>query len=389
MFSHAFITRLKRIKPLRAAVRAIKSPISRRREQVWLLEGLERDSEQPLSMLFAGGRDNRNYMAHLLFGESWHEKHGTRVWKHRLFQHARNPRGGHDLAVLHLQEGKAPATDVAAGVFQLPCWVGGEKDLLTAADFARRSKHIQSDVRRIRKNRLGYRVTREPAEFDRFYKTMYLPHIQRLFGDRAFIMQYEEMRAAIPDCELFLITQDDQDIAGGILVYDGSDRVRGWSLGVLDGDDRWVRAGALAAFEHLQTGYLLDKGFTRLHRGGSRPFLNDGALCFKKNRGMVLTDQSPQRFILVPLSDRAGVRSFLEHNPFIYAERDALKGAVFVDQPPDSEAAARLHHDWHLAGLDGLTLFCLNAGQQGALRIQACGRIDSAGVLNPAQQRTG
>jgi hypothetical protein len=386
MLSKVFRTHLKHIKPLGTAMQVLKFGLNRFFERAWLLEGVERNSGEALTVLFAGHPGSRNYIAQVIFGESWREARNLRIWKHRLFQRAGNTTIGHDLAVLHLAERGAPVEHTASKMFRLPCWVGGEKDLETAEDIARRSKHIKSDIRRIRKNRLSYRVTREPAEFDRFYHTMYLPHIQRVFGDHAFLMTYEAMQAAIPDCELFLITQDGQDIAGGILVYDGSDRVRGWSLGVKDGNDQWVRAGALAAFEQLQADYLHDRGFKTLHRGASRPFLKDGALCFKKNRGMVITDTSPQSINLLLRRDGPAVRAFLHNNPFIYAQGDELRGAVFVTRRPDGKTAARLHHDLYVPGLADLRVFCLDEEGGRELYFRACGYIDSSGKLIPATE---
>jgi len=42
-------------------------------------------------------------------------------------------------------------------------------------------------------------------------------------------------------CELLLVKEDDDDVAGMILVYDGA-KVRAWSLGVKDGDPAHVKA---------------------------------------------------------------------------------------------------------------------------------------------------
>lgn len=386
MVSHAIRSSLKRIKPLHSAVRALKHRIKRHRENAWLLEGKERMSEQPLSILFVGTLNSRNYIAKVFFDKSWTEKEYARIWKSLWSQRALDANGAHDLAVIQL-DNPLPVTVAGENLFQVPCWVGGEKDLRASSELAQRSKRIKRDFRYIRNNRLGYRVTSEPREFDRFYHRMYLPHIQRVFGDHAFLMNYEAMQAAIPHCELFLVTQDGQDIAGGILVYDGSDKVRAWSLGVKDGDDCWVRAGALVAFEHLQTEYLLEKGFNRVHRGGSRPFLNDGALCFKKMRGLEIIDHTQQRFIIVPVHNRPGVRALLQQNPFIYEDEGKLKGAIFISGEATPEDAVRLHRDWFIPGLDSLTLFSLGEGHGGNLSVRKCGWIDDSGVLNKYYSR--
>jgi hypothetical protein len=386
MMTLAIRSPLKSIKPLRSVIRPIRQRIHRLREDTWLLEGKERTSGQPLSILFKGERITRNYISEVFFKESWTEKEHARTWKYRRLQRALDVNGRHDLAIVQL-DGPQPVTDSGAALYKVPCWVGGERDLHACSELARRSEHIKSDIRRIRKNRLSYRVTSEPEEFDRFYHSMYLPYIQRVFGNHAFLMSYQAMQSAIPDSELFLVTQDDKDIAGGILVYDGSDRVRGWSLGVKDGDDRWVRAGALAAFDHLQTDYLLEKGFRRLHRGGSRPFLNDGSLRFKKNRGMVITSHTPRGFIILPLRDTPAVRALLQHNPFIYEDEGKLKGAIFVPGEVIEEDAARMYHDWYVPGLEGLTLFSLDQGHENELTIRICGWVDQSGALKQAYSK--
>jgi len=379
---------LKRITPLRRGIRALKSLVSRNREDFWIIEGQEQTSQQPFRLFFSGQLENRNYIAHLIMGDSWTETVSSRTWKKSLLKRARAENAGNDLVVI--QTDKIPsAAALGPNGFVVPCWVGGEKNLHEATELARHSDHIKSDVRRIRKNRLGYRVTRDPAEFSSFYYTMYLPYIKQVYGDHALLMSYEEMQAAIDQCELFLITQDDQDIAGGILVYNESDLVRGWSLGVKDGDFRWVKAGALAAFEYLQTGYLLDKGYKRLHRGGSRPFLNDGALSFKKNRGMTITGRKSSWFTIIPVRDNAGVRGFLTHNPFIYEKEGTLKGAIFMTgEVISKDSISRLFRNSYIAGLDGLTLFCLSPGQDHGLSIQACGNIDKSGTLQPSLSGT-
>jgi hypothetical protein len=377
---------LKRIKPLRAVVRTLRERIEHRSERAWILEGKELSSQQPLSVLFAGKADSKSYIAQLVFGESWIEKEQSRIWKGKLLQRARAGNGRYDLAIVQ-SDLPQPATDVAAAIFQVPCWVGGGKNLAAAREFARHSKQIKIDIKRIKKNRLDYRVTSEPEEFERFYHSMYLPHVRRVFQDGACLTLYEEIQAAMPSSELFLVTRDGQDIAGGILTYDGNGQVHVSSVGVKDGDVRWVKAGALAGYDYLRVVYLLEKGIRRLHLGASRPFLNNGALCFKKKRGMDITDCTRQSFIILPQRGSAGMTGFLRHNPFIYQDEGKLKGAIFVSEDTLSDIdAARLFHDWYVPGLDSLTLFFNDEGPARDLSFRMCGWIDSSGVLNAGSQ---
>jgi hypothetical protein len=247
------------------------------------------------------------------------------------------------------------------------------------------SQDVETDLKRIRRNGLDYRVTTDPGDFDRFYRTMYLPYITRTFGDHAFLMQYEELQAALPNCELLLITQDGQDIAGSIIIYEQG-RPRGWSVGVKDGDSRWVKAGGLSAIQYLRARYLRSRGFTQLHQGASRPFLDDGALRFKRKLGMALVDRAPKWFAVLARRDSEGVRAFFCRNPVIYERNGELNGALFRDSvslPTEAEVGG-LFREYYMLGLAGLTLFRFEPVESalGELILRPVAKIDSSGVLH-------
>ena len=305
----------------------------------------------------------------------------TKTWN-RSLQYISDANKNHDLAIVVSDE-IPNAKFCKANVFQVPNWVGGEWNLLNQAKTRRHSEKLKDDKRRVRKHNFKYRVTREPKEFDRFYNTMHKPYINRVFNDHAFLMTYDEMKDALAKCELFYVTQNGQDIAGGILVYDEKNRVRGWSLGVKDGDVQWVKDGAIVALLHLIKNYLLEKGFSRIHLGAARPFLEDGALSFKKNRGLELVDYTTKSFFITPLHNCEGVSGFLVNNPFIYLEEEVLKGAIFVPEgkillPKDTE---QLYHDLYLPGLECLKLFYLNADHCDDQKFSSYGQIDKSGIL--------
>jgi hypothetical protein len=228
-------------------------------------------------------------------------------------------------------------------------------------------------------------VTTDPGEFDRFYRTMYLPYITRIYGDHAFLMQYEELQAALPNCELLLITQDGLDIAGSIIIYEHG-RPRGWSVGVKDGDSRWVKAGGLSAIQFLRARYLRSRGFTQLHQGASRPFLNDGALRYKRKLGMALVDRTPNWFAFLVRRDSVGVRAFLCNNPVVYERDGNFNGALFRDSGslPTEPEISGLFREYYMLGLAELTLFCFEpiGGKSGGLVLRPVAQIDSTGRLH-------
>ncbi len=363
-------------------LRILRRSISRQFVKFSILEGREHNSQQPISVLYAGNKLNKNYFEKLIFGESCAKTKKIRIWKNRSLQYISDAKSNHDLSIIMSYE-IPETTNHEANMYQVPNWVGGELDLLNQAKTKQHREKIRDDKRRVLKNRFNYRVTRDPKEFDHFYNTMHKPYITRVFNDHAYIMTYDEMNHALPKCELFYVTQNDQDIAGIIIVYDGNNRVRAWSLGVKDGDNRWVRDGAIVALVHLQKNYLLEKGYSRLHLGAVRPFLGDGALCFKKKRGLELVDHTTESFSIKPLHNCAGVRGFLQNNPFIYLEEEVLKGAIFIpgDKTLLTKDIKQLYHDWYLPGLECLELFDLKAEHRDDHKPRSFGYIDKSGVL--------
>jgi hypothetical protein len=374
---------LKRVKPLRKFVRRLKTLEAQYRCDLWVLNGRERSSGACLTVFFAGQLESKNYIGHKVFGDTWAETPPRRVRRRSLLRRAQSKRGEHELAIFETGDPARVLAQLPSALL-VPCWVGGTQDLRVVDRLAEYSQDVENDLKRIRRNRLDYRVTTDPAEFNRFYHTMYVPYITRTFGDHAFLMQFDELHAALPNCELLLITQDGQDIAGSIIIYEHG-RPRGWSVGVKDGDSRWVKAGGLSAIQYLRAQYLRSRGFTQLHQGASRPFLNDGALRFKRKLGMALVDRAPNWFAFLVKRDSVSVRAFFRHNPVIYELNGGLNGALFRDSCslPTGVEVNGLFREYYMLGLAELTLFCFdqNGSKSGGLVLQPVAQIDSAGVL--------
>jgi hypothetical protein len=375
---------LKRVRPLRRLVRSLKTLDAKYRCDVWVLSGQERSSGGTLAVFFAGQLESKNYIGHMVFGDTWTETPPRRARRRSLLRRAQSKRGEHELAIFETGDPARVLAQLPSALL-VPCWVGGVQDLRVVDRLAEYSQDVETDLKRIRRNRLDYRVTTDPAEFDHFYRTMYVPYITRTFGDHAFLMQYEELQAALLNCELLLITQDGQDIAGSIIIYEHG-RPRAWSVGVKDGDSRWVKAGGLSAIQYLRARYLRSRGFTQLHQGASRPFLNDGALRFKRKLGMALVDRAPNWFAFLVKRDCVGARGFFCHNPVVYERNGKLNGALFRDSsslPTEAEVKG-LFREYYMLGLAELTLFCFNpAGSKSdGPDLRPVAQIDSTGVLH-------
>jgi hypothetical protein len=117
-----------------------------------------------------------------------------------------------------------------------------------------------------------------------------------------------------------------------------------WSYGVRDGDPVHTQEGALGALYYFSMEYLREKGYDMLHFGGSRAFLRDGVLQFKRKRGMQLVGLPKRGFQIRPLGGITESKDFFIRNPFIYEDNSLLRCAVFLDggQPCDEEDIERI-----------------------------------------------
>lgn len=228
---------------------------------------------------------------------------------------------------------------------------------------------MKSDLRRIRKNQLECEVTNAPALFDEFYRTMYVPHISKTFGAAAALTNPEKFRKqAERDSDLLFVTYDGERIAGNAIVYE-KDRARGWAIGVKDGDERYKKLGALAALYYFEICHLEKKGYQRVHYGGSRPFLRDGAIQYKKKWGMHFTGRVREGFLLKILRDSPGSRAFLRNNPFVHAAGPELdyQGAAFADRSDsDPDAFIKdIHKNCFFPGMKGMVIYGFDGVMEG------------------------
>lgn len=344
---------LKRFAPLRAAIRAVRDALGRYRPMVWQLQGCAHDSAVPLTILYAGQLENKNYIAHLAFVARPTE---TALGPRWVWRALRASPAGADVRIAELDTGLARILRNRFR-FYLPCWIGGEIDLTQAVRHIRRSKNAKEDLRRIRRDGIGYDVARGAAAFAQFYSEMYRPYIETVYGDRAFAMSYDEMIGKLDRSELFLVTRGGEPVAGLIIIYEARGP-RAWSLGVKDGDRALVKAGVLRALDYLLVFYLAENGHASVHMGASRPFLKDGVLRHKRRIGLRISDSTARGFALQPTPQSSGARAFLSENPFIFQRDGQYVGAVFAaDASLPAERLAQYRRDYGIAGMHRLALF--------------------------------
>jgi hypothetical protein len=107
---------------------------------------------------------------------------------------------------------------------------------------------------------------------------------------------------------------------------------------------------------------LAKRGHRSLNLGGSRAFLKDGVLQFKRKLGLRLITKSERGFLVKPLSPSTGLKEFFLRNPFIYTHRGRLCAAIFVEEDEVCSCDKSLEDlckSFYLNGLSKLNIYPL------------------------------
>jgi hypothetical protein len=294
----------------------------------WVLEGRSPGCGGLLRVLFGGIAPDKSYISKRLFdGDVREHYQGKKAW----WMTAAVARRLHcDLSITPTG-GFAGYPLADSYEYLIPSWVTGEVEL-TQADVAEgRSRSRRRDLRQLAKHGFRYELTTDEKTLLAFYDDMYLPTMKSSHGDGAVLMRRDQMlqRAKEGKCELLIVAQKQQRIAGSLIAYDG-EMPRLWSSGIRSADRRYLRLGAGNAIYLFSFHYLLQCGYHRVNIGRTRAFLSDGALYFKRRFGVSLSDASKDVFAIRFGSPSAAVRSCLSANPFVFVDGSSLHAAVFV-----------------------------------------------------------
>jgi len=244
--------------------------------------------------------------------------------------------------------------------FYIPFWLQGEVDISADISSPIKSDSLQTDLRRIRKNKLHFEVTNQASQFHEFYYNMYLSFITKRHGKTAVLMRYDDMmqRLKAGTCELLLISKENKHVAGQLLVY-GEKVPRLWSVGVKDGNLSYLKDGVVAATIYFSVQYLKEKGYKKMNIGASRAFLKDGVLWYKKKWDRNIVGTPKMGFLIKPLSKTTAVKGFFLNNPFIYVHENRLNGAIFAEaaQPFSKEDFQKFYKDYYLNGMSKLFIY--------------------------------
>jgi hypothetical protein len=329
-----------------------------------LLAGEERITGTKLSVLAAGNFKNKakdmSYLIRSVLREHSSQRSAGAEWVWRLSRQAQQQDA--DLIIVAGLPYSVYRLMKFPKAFFVPRWIDVELDFQAAWERLRTSTYLRKELKKIQTHHFEYEVTRDAELKQLFYHRMHVPYITNRFGESAILRSYSTMMESA-DCDLLLIKYRGEYIAGSVLEYRcGAARAR--ILGVVDGRRDYVRIGAISAIYYFELHYLSGRGYTKMHRGRSWPFVDDGALQYKLRWGGRIGRAARSGFLIRPVRRNASVEAFLLNHPFLALTSGGVSVCVFAraNQVATPEKLESVTGKFMLPGVARLDLYLLDSG---------------------------
>ncbi len=229
-------------------------------------------------------------------------------------------------------------------------------------------KSTRKELRRLLKRGFTYKIVRSNEEFEKFYRTMYLPYITEKFGSLAIIDSERQFHRTCRGGGELLVLSRDEKVLLGVLLRNLSGRLASELIGVSDNVEPEMMQGIFDVSDYFTILHGYELGCHTIDFGPSRTLLNDGVFRYKRKWGTYLQKPSYPLgdIILKPLNFKAAVRSFFVHNPFIARDGKKLVGKILFDKPKVSKIdIERCLKYYFTEGLDCLKIFSLLGFEEG------------------------
>lgn len=338
---------------LKFPIQVIQTFFNRIKPNVWVISGKELSNQHELSIAYAGSYAEyfqiryKNYITQIVFGDCVNEHYIGRVWIWNIRKMIKKVAPECSLAVIEIKFIQS-FFKVKNG-FRIPRWVEVTLDISESIDqIKRRSRGFADMMRRTKNNNYTYEVTRDESHFKNFYYKMHVPFVRYRHGNTGYIIGYERYKQLSRYADLLLIKKRDTFVAGWFLRHSKKGVYTDFS-GFKDGDYKYVKEGAMSALIYFSVMWLKEKGYSKVSLGGTNPFLKDGILKYKVQRGAQISDSfsvSEKSVILIEFfKNTPGLRDLLINNPFIfYPEGKKRHAALFIEkhQPLSQEYVEEL-----------------------------------------------
>jgi len=323
-----------------------------------LVEGILKDCNEPFCCLFIDNSLFANYMSAKAFKQ---HPRILKQWKILMPSLKRIIKDEHNkidlcIAVLPIRY-ESDFRDLYK--FKTCKWVRQVLDISGPWEEIKKGFHKNAKEvnRTIRKYGYSHKISHDLNDLDTFYRQMYLPSITK-FGDGARIIKYEWMKSFFSKGFL-LIIMDGNNAISACLCSERDSTLSLRILGVLNGDEAYIKRGAQSAIYHFAISYAKENGFKEVDFELSRSSL-DGVYWYKSRWGATVYpyDESKTRVYFIIPRHSEKVVSFFKNNPAIIQTDEGLSGLVGMSESRDisDESVEYLTRRYYSPGLKSLHL---------------------------------
>lgn len=206
------------------------------------------------------------------------------------------------------------------------------------------SRSAKDDLRLIRINGLGWRVSYDPTNLRRHLDHDYYPYTRLRYGEDAFVQPRRVLQAAFKRGGLLVVEKDQLPVAG--MVFEIRKNIlQMWSMACTASDESLLSKRALAAVYAFSFEYARTARLDFVDMRGCRPCPADSLFFVKQKWGAEVREHGELAFEFLIRWESANDRvlRFLERTPFIFRE----SGKLSVIGTSERESSLR----WRQAGL--------------------------------------
>jgi len=205
-------------------------------------------------------------------------------------------------------------------------------------------KSAKSNISRIRRGQFAFDVVTDEAAVTEFHRRMYLPSMRGRHDAEAYVGRRRVLLKFLrePGGELLRVFQNGQWVGATLNQHISDDGYRLLVIGWLNGDERFLRAGVVAATYWFSFQRALALGRRRILLGGVAPHLEDGIFLYKTHWGARLSSKPRDlgSFHLLLDPSHPSCRRFLQANSTI-VKGTAGDLVVFSGRAPQETVVSR------------------------------------------------
>jgi hypothetical protein len=304
---------------------------------VYILSGKGKGTDETIQMLYIASCKMAHYFISRVYDDTPSSIFIKKAYLWQLKRIIKEHTAGIDLVMVDMHKIASYFLKMK-NAFLLPGWVRMKMDITKPKEeiidhlmFKSKWEDLKRTLKKITKLNYSYEIFNDPESLKIFYEKMHVPYIQKRYPKQADFKDLDYYKKILKKGELIFVKRDDQYVAA-VICYLKNNSYFWHSIGILDGNEDFVKDGALYALYYFSILRAKDKKAKMFDFGVARPFLSDGVLSHKKKWGAGLfLDRKIERVVYLKIHNAKRPAKVFAEQPFICIEKDKFKAVAFLN----------------------------------------------------------